>query len=566
MNAHPEAVDELTARIEALEKRVTNLEDHQPEAAGLKSSPAAAKPIADPVESGVMSGTGIIPVLGSSLLGIAGAYLLRALSGTTLFQRRIVATVAAAYAVAWLVAALRSVKHRQAAGVFFAATSLLIVSPMMWEMCLRFQAMSPAVAAALLAAYAATATVLARQSGRRVVLSVACIGVAASALALLVATHDMAPFALVLLAMVAVSEYAHLLGIRMAARPVIALICDVAVWSILFVYRLPATDRPEYPPLGWHVAPLIGCALFFLWTCGLAIRVLRQRQIISVFDGIQAVISFLLAAVTWLWFVPGAGPVALGACCLILSGACYASAFGPFRNAPSRRNFHVFAVWAASLLVTGAFLCAPQAVAAGLLAVSALCAILAARRIGTGSITLALHGLVFLTVAVVAARVHFFVFGALIGQVPSHPGWNPLLVIGCAVLAFSFSGERPGEDWHKQAIHLSISAVAACTAIALVASGIVGLASLIFSPSVFHVALIRTVTICAAALGLALGGSRGSRPAMTRIAYGALALAAAKLLFEDLRHGHMEYIAASICLVALTLIAVPKIAHRQPRP
>jgi predicted tellurium resistance membrane protein TerC len=48
---------------------------------------------------------------------------------------------------------------------------------------------------------------------------------------------------------------------------------------------------------------------------------------------------------------------------------------------------------------------------------------------------------------------------------------------------------------------------------------------------------------------------------MTRMAYVALAFVAAKLLFEDLRHGHMESIAASIFLFALTLIALPRLAR-----
>jgi hypothetical protein len=48
---------------------------------------------------------------------------------------------------------------------------------------------------------------------------------------------------------------------------------------------------------------------------------------------------------------------------------------------------------------------------------------------------------------------------------------------------------------------------------------------------------------------------------MTRIAYAALAFVAAKLLFEDLRHGRMEFIAASIFLFAVTLLGVPRLAR-----
>ena len=48
---------------------------------------------------------------------------------------------------------------------------------------------------------------------------------------------------------------------------------------------------------------------------------------------------------------------------------------------------------------------------------------------------------------------------------------------------------------------------------------------------------------------------------MTRIAYAALAFLAAKMLFEDLRHGRMEFIAASFFLFAITLIGVPRLAR-----
>jgi hypothetical protein len=40
-----------------------------------------------------------------------------------------------------------------------------------------------------------------------------------------------------------------------------------------------------------------------------------------------------------------------------------------------------------------------------------------------------------------------------------------------------------------------------------------------------------------------------------------MVLVAIKLVAEDLRHGHLAYIAASIFLVALTLIAAPRLAR-----
>jgi hypothetical protein len=48
---------------------------------------------------------------------------------------------------------------------------------------------------------------------------------------------------------------------------------------------------------------------------------------------------------------------------------------------------------------------------------------------------------------------------------------------------------------------------------------------------------------------------------LTRIGYAALALLAVKLVLEDLRHGHLAFIAGSIFLFAITLIVVPRVAR-----
>jgi hypothetical protein len=68
-----------------------------------------------------------------------------------------------------------------------------------------------------------------------------------------------------------------------------------------------------------------------------------------------------------------------------------------------------------------------------------------------------------------------------------------------------------------------------------------------------------------AALALAYSGAHWRRMELTRIGYATLVLAAAKLVLEDLRHGHLEFIAASIFLFAVTLMAVPRLARMGSR-
>jgi hypothetical protein len=80
-------------------------------------------------------------------------------------------------------------------------------------------------------------------------------------------------------------------------------------------------------------------------------------------------------------------------------------------------------------------------------------------------------------------------------------------------------------------------------------------------PAAHHLAFIRTFTLCAVSLALVFGGTRLRRPELSRLGYAGIVLAAVKLIVEDLRHGHLEYIAASIFLFALTLIAAPRLAR-----
>jgi uncharacterized membrane protein SirB2 len=96
---------------------------------------------------------------------------------------------------------------------------------------------------------------------------------------------------------------------------------------------------------------------------------------------------------------------------------------------------------------------------------------------------------------------------------------------------------------------------------ALLVEGLVRLIAFGVSPQAHHLALIRTFAICAIVLALAFSGARWRRMELTRIGYFALALVAAKLIFEDLSHGHLAFIAASIFLFAVTLIAVPRVAR-----
>jgi hypothetical protein len=561
MNDLPETIELLSARVNALEKRVHDLEQSsvvalaQPavEAAG----PTTLTPEADLASGEQVSGAFLL--LGKSMLGIAGAYVLRSLAGSNLLPRPLIAALAIAYAIAWLVAASRTKATERFAGALYAATSALILAPMLWELTMRFGVLTPDVSAAVLGVFAAAATALSWKLENSPVLSISHGAAALTALGLSIVTHVMIPFLVLLLIMLATCEYQGIRTGRRGVRTLVAAVTDVAVWILIFLYRTPESTRTDYPALG--VAALVAPAglLFLITVAAVVFKTTVLERRITALEAIQSMVTFLLSACAALFLVPQLGGRIVGIVCLVFAGVCYAGAFAFFRRRPELRNFHVFALWSAGLLLAGIYLSLPPGWAMVCLVAAAIASALIAVRLCC--ITLECHGILYLTVAAVGCGLLSYSFQALAGSVPVKVGWSIFLVAGCALLCYIAARERERESWQSQILHLIPALLAVCAAAALTTHGLLWLMALRITPDVFHVALIRTLIVCAIALLLAFAGSRWRRPEMTRIAYAALAFVAAKLLFEDLRHGHMEFIAGSIFLFAMTLIGVPRLAR-----
>jgi hypothetical protein len=501
----------------------------------------------------------VFPVLGRALLGIAGAYVLRALTAGNQLPRPLIAVAGIVYALAWLVVAARSSASKLAAAVY-AATSALILAPMLWEMCLLFHVLSPGFAAGVLALYIAAATGLAMRNARSLALSYAYAGGAFAGLALSIGTHAMAPFTLLLIAMLLVCEISELRAQPLRIRVLIAFAVDFAAWTVLFIYRAPVESRADYPAMSTVAVIAIGCLPFLITFPGIGWRTVRLRLQISALDVVQGILSFLVAALALLWMLPGTGPIALGSLCLVLAFGCYAATLGTFRCAAHPVNFRIGALWSAALLLAGLFFLFNPVIASVALGAFALGAILFGDRLQCR--TAELHGVLYLGIAAVLSGLVAYAGHALMGQMPAAPAWPVLVVAVVAVAAYALSDERLSEAWQLQFLHFVPALLAALVAAALLTHGLVRAAALVLVPADFHIAFLRTLTVCAVALFLAFAASRWRRLELKRVAYTALAFVAAKLIFEDVRHGHMEFTAASIGLVALTLIAVPRLAQR----
>lgn len=552
------ALARLDARLQTLERRVQVLEGDTPRArsalAGIQVASAQAS-----AELTLPLASGVFPVVGKSMLGIAGAYLLRAVAESGSFPKLAVVALALGYAAAWMVWASRVPVGADFAGTAYAATSALILAPMLVELALRFQVLSAGATAGLLAAFVVGAVALAWRRKLTPLVWVAEGAAVLTSFGLLVASHDLVPYIATLLVAALASELAAGAGRWLGLRFLVAPVADAALLILVYINSLPESSRPGYTPVSIASLLALPSLMFAVYGAGILWRTVGQRCRASVLEIVQSAVLFVLAARAWLWFAPAAGPTVVGICCWLFAVACYAAAFVSFDRIDEQRNYHLYATWGVALVLAGCFLMMPPLLAALLLSVAAVIATVIGVRVAR--LTPEFHGLVYLTAAAYASGLLRYAAQALAGTFPTAPGWMVWVVAVAALACFAIGGRFPGEFWNERLLRL-LAAVLATSAVAtFLVSCLVWLATIGMTLGAAHVAVIRTLITCGLALGLAAAGSRWRRIELAWTAYGMLAVVGAKLLFEDLPHGHSGAIAISIFLYAVTLILVPRVAR-----
>lgn len=558
MNESPGSFELLSSRVDELEKRVQALEHPEEVMAWSGNRIIGAVDATSDGAGDSLQTANIFPLLGRAMLGIAGAFVLRAVAEAGVMPKILVAAVAIAYSFAWLMWAARVSKVAGIAPFVYAGTSAVILVTMLWEETLHFHAFAPSVTACVLAAYVGLASALVWRRESFQVLWLSYSAGAGTAVALSAGAHAMLPFGVVLLLIVLLTEVARILGHPRPMWPLVALVADAAIWGMIFIYSGPPDSRMEYPEL--NVAALVfpACLLFAINATSVSFRAILKGKKIGIFDTVQVMIALGLAIFGLLSFASEATWV-LGIACMVLSAAAYFVSFRLLRSQTEMRNFATFSLWSAALLVAGALWSMPHAGAGVLLAVAGLLAYAVAPRIY--STMLEWHGVVFLCAATAVAGVAQYIYRALASSLPGRPEAAVWIVGSAVVVAYAVGSDAENEEWTREALRLLLALLAAAAVSALFVLAIAAVATLAVVLDLHHIAFLRTLVISAVSLGLAFAGPRLGRVAMARMAYVALAFVAAKLMFEDLRHGHMEFIAASTFLFAITLIAVPRLVR-----
>ncbi len=589
----PQAVDSLTsvleeisARLRDLEGRVAALESHivaPPASAGVSMGTTSrsgavrelvgrdgiakpSTPVAPQLQRArppatwrgfppVQPSAGAFSTIGKAVLGFAGAFLLRAVAESGSVPKLPVLILAILYAFFWMFWSTRVTDRF--AGVTYAVTSTLILSPMLWEATIRFQSLSATSSAAVLVAFMILTLALAARRELQLIPWVAILATATTALALMIGTRELVPLTAALLAIAAATEISACLGHELTFRIIPALAADFAVW--LSIYILGSENLPE----GYRAATpatliALSAMLPAIYGVSIGARSFIQLRRITIFEIVQAAASFVIATFGILTISYRAAAPTLGILFWVLAAVCYWGALSRFAAETYARNRRVAATWAAALLLAGTFLLARADLQVPILCVAALLAALVYTR--TARLSLGLHASFYVASAAGVSSLAIYVWNALAGTVPAAPGWREWCVAIAAAVCYVVESHGSVDQGRRRLLWIVPAGVVAFTIAAWTVSAAVRLVAGRIELAASHISVIRTIVICALALALGLA-SRQRHLELRWIAYAVVAVGTLKLVLEDLRFGNPASLVVSFVFYGLILILLPRLTR-----
>jgi hypothetical protein len=557
---------ELVSELRALERRVAELERlprAAPRARGATAAPAQRAPGSASREVGAAPGLaaalGSVSLVGRSLLALAGAFVLRALSDAGTIPVGLGAVLGLVYCGAWIVVADRAARSgRGASAAFHGAVAVAIGFPLVVEAVARFGLLSAAAGAALLAGL--TAAVLAVAARRRLepLAWIATIGGVAAAAALGFAGGTATPPALYLVLLGAVTLWASYVLDWRGLRVLPAIAADLAV--LVLALRAGGGRGPE----GALGAAAVQVALLVAYLGSVAGRTLGLGREVLVFEIVQtaAAVAVGLGGAVYVASSAGLDLAWVGATTAAAGAGAYAVAFAFAGRTQPPRNFHFYAAVAAVLVLAGTALLVPGAALGGAWAALGVSFAVLARRLGRR--TLATHAAVYgLAAALVGGLVSY---AARAVAAPPTAEWappGPVAIVALAALAaIAWLAAGPGVRRAPERIPwLAVTATAAWGAAGLA----IGLAVPLLAGVPGHgagpgaVAAVRTALLAACALGLAsLGRSRAFADAGL-LAYPLLGVTGLKVLAEDLPRGRPATLIVAFACYGAALLLVPRL-------
>jgi hypothetical protein len=557
----------LVRDVQDLQRRVRDLEQRL--GAGAEPAAAVETPArradaagANATEAGPRLPANALPAFGRALLAIAGAYVLRTLTELGVISHAAGVTAGLVYGVAWLIVAARLPEKPKFPVALSAVTSVAIVAPLLWEASARLNAISSWTCATVLAGYVVLGLALSWRKDSAIVPAIVSVSSTCVAALLLLATRDLYPFTLALLAMAAALEFEACRGREGGWRWLAAALADLAV--ILLTFVVSRRELPEgYAAIPAHAALMTQALLLVIYGASAVARTLVQRHCFTLLETAQtmAALGISIGGAAVVLADSANSTAALGLFALVGGLACYVISFAVV-GLRIKWNFRAWATFGLLLVLVGTFL--PFSGSRYWMlwcgcAVACCWIAMAFRRP-----TLGLHGAVYLLLGALASGVMGQPLSRLFGvEGGAARWWGAALVVASALLAWvAVAISSPGETahWRNQASAFTFAAVVTWILAGAATHELVAAWPGSGAPS----DTLGTAVLTLLSVALASSGMRWQRSELLWLVYGFMALAAWKLIARDFQHEHSLALVVSLLFYGGTLILLPRILRTAP--
>jgi hypothetical protein len=544
-------LDDLSARIGAIEERLRALELRSP-AAPLEREAETAPPL--PVAAATAEPTdrqSDIALFGRSLIGIGGAYLLRALAESHLLPQVGGVALGIVYAALWGYLAWRQAGRGEPhAPTFSAGVAAVVIYPLAWEATARFGMLSRGMALGVILAASAGLLLIAYERRLASPAWIAAAGSIASCSALVLDSTEIGG-PLIVIALVGaatwwMAEDRKWILVSWPACLVSALLAVVASMQAI------SGRGPDTPDL----TTLVLCGTAVIYGAVIGGRPLARGEDLNGFDLLQVTPLLVICLSGSAYISSGLQPLqitvplALG----LISGTAYSLALRLSDAELKLTRIYFGSVAAMCGLTASAILTTPRV--AGLLwGALAIVAAAAATFIATPLLTV--HAALYAFGAALAPMLLIRSVAMLTGirTTYSISGAESLIIL--AIAAATVISLMRQESPKSTAAHLSRLALFAMTCLLAVAAFASLMVRLIASDAASSAA-VRSATIALASVGLAfLARIRLFRDASVLV-YPLLAVGAAKFVLDDFLGGRAATLFITLAIYGLALLIVSK--------
>jgi hypothetical protein len=563
------AVETLEAAVHLQERRIAILEGVAAEAPVVAREFVDAEEISDPAQEplsdqwpiSAMRGTPAL--IGRSLLILAGAFLLRALTEAGTLATRTGVILGLIYATSWIVAAaLAGRKGARGSAGFFAVCAAVIADPLIFEASTEFGVLSPIGAAVSLAFITAAGLVVASRWRLQESAWVFAVGAMATAAVLAVVRPPGETATMVLVALGLVSVWLSSARSWEALRWLTAVAANVGVLRLTAMATVPGGPHGIDPPNVPLVATLQGALLLGYVGSSFA-RAVRGRNPVRVFDFLQTAAAW---AIGWggavqLARASDSGIRGLAAFSLLVGLAAYAGAFGVVDRQQGRnRSFHYLSSLGLALVLLGL----PGIIGSASAVVLAVLALIAA-AVGShwDRVTLRAHAALLLAAAWIGSGVAAEAAGDLSGRggFEAVPGTAAMIValltlITTMVVLFARRLKSSG-----RVQRLPLTVLLAMSGIVLAAT-LVSVAALVAPGSAQWMG---TVALSALTIVAAVLASRWGIREAGWVVYPLLALTGLRVLLTDLASGRTVVFVIALAAYGTALVVSPRLLRTHRR-